>query len=129
MRDTWLFPLHTLALLDDLVFAMIGGGNTVGEADLRGVGGIGVGSTLSSSSRSVADYYILEYLENDDIVRGEKSTAVGLLLVWGIASALDVMGPTGSSSVPPPLPLWPLSEAARRERWSGPMTTPSPESK
>ena len=60
---------------------MIGGGNTVGEADLRGVGGIGVGSTLSSSSRSVADYYILEYLENDDIVRGEKSTAVGLLLV------------------------------------------------
>ena len=75
------------------------------------------------------DYYILEYLEADDVMREEKSTAVGLSLLCGIASTLDVMGPTGSSSVPPPLPLWPLSEAARRERWSGPMTTPSPESK
>ena len=86
--------------------------------------GIGVGSTHSSSSRSV---------ESDEIVREEKSTAVGLLLLLlcGMVGppALGVTGPTGSSSVPPPLPLWPLSEAARKERRSPAMTAPSPASK
>ena len=40
------------ALLDDLVFAMIGagGGNAVGGADSSGVGGTGIGSNHSSSS-------------------------------------------------------------------------------
>ena len=74
----------------------------MGGADLSGVGGICVGSTHSSSSRSV---------EADEIVRDEKSTAVGSLL--SVMVALGVTAPTGSSSVSPPLPLWPLSEAAR----------------
>ena len=89
-------------LPDDLVFAMIGGGNAVGGMDSRGVGGIGVGSTHSSSLRSI---------EADEIVRDEKSTAVGLLLCGMVAVALGVMGPTVSSSVPPLLPLWLLSGA------------------
>ena len=59
------------ALLDKLVFAIIGGGNAVGGADSSGVGGIGVGSTHSSSSRSV---------EVDEIVRDEKSTVANFLL-------------------------------------------------
>ena len=98
------FRFLLFVLLDDLVFAIMGGGNAVGGADSRGVGGIGVGSTHSSSSRSV---------EEDEIVRDEKSTAVSFLLLLllcgmvavGPAAALGVTGPTGSSSVPPPLPL------------------------
>jgi hypothetical protein len=113
--------LRLFALLDDLVFAIIGGGNA-GGAVSSGVGGIGVGSTHSSSSRSV---------ESDEIVR-EKSNAVSLVLCGRVLvlvfAALGVTGPTGSSSVPPPLPLWPLSEAGRKERRSG-MTAPSPASK
>ena len=50
---------------------MIGGGNAVGVADSSGIDGIGVGSTHSSSSRSV---------DVDEIVRDEKYAAVGLLL-------------------------------------------------
>ena len=83
----------------------------MGGTGSRGVGGIGVGSTHSSSSRSI---------EADEIVRDEKSTTVGLLLCGMVAVApavaLGVMGPTVSSSVPPLLPLWPLSKAARKER-------------
>ena len=96
------FRFLLFALLDDLVFAIIGSGNEVGGADSSGVGGIGVRSTHSSSSRSV---------EVDEIVRDEKSTADSFLLLLcgmvavGSAAALGVMGPTGSSSVPPPLPL------------------------
>jgi hypothetical protein len=65
----------------------------------------------SSSSRSV---------ESDDIVR-ENSTAVGLVLCGRmlVLAALSVTGPTGSSSVPPTLPLGPLSEAARKEKRPG----------
>ena len=106
-----------LALLDDLVLA-IGGGNT-GGAVSSGVASIGVGSTHSSSSRSA---------ESDEIVR-EKSTAVALREIVPpppiVGAELGVTGPTGSSSVPPP--LWPLSDAARKENWSP--TAPSPASK
>ena len=54
----------------------------------------------------------------------ENSTAAGLSLLCGTvavgpAAALGVMGPTGSTPVPPALPLWPLSEAARKEWRSG----------
>jgi hypothetical protein len=45
-----------------------------------------------------------------------------------VLAALGVTGPTGSSSVPPPLPFWPFPEAARKESRSG-MTAPSPASK
>ena len=65
----------------------------VGGADSRGVSGIGVASTHSSSSRSV---------KADEIVSDEKSIAAGLSLLCvtvavGPAAALGVMGPTGSS--------------------------------
>ena len=55
---------------------MIGGGSAVRRVDSSGVGGVGVGSTHSLSSRSV---------EADEIVRDdEKSTAIGLLCRrWG----------------------------------------------
>ena len=85
-------------------------GNAVGGADSSGVGGIGVGSTRSSLSRSA---------KSNEIVRDEKSTVVTLP---GAATALSVTGQTGSPSVP----LWPLSEIARKERRSGLLTVPSP---
>ena len=66
------FRFLLFVLLDDLVFAIIGGGNAVGGAESRGVGGIGVGSTHSSSSRST---------EVDEIVREEKSTVVSFFLL------------------------------------------------
>ena len=94
-----LLPRPALRLLDDLVFAMIEGGNPVGAADSRGVGGIGVGSIHSSSSGSVGV---------DGIVRDKTSTAVGLLcgmLAVGPGAWLGVTGSTGLSSVPPPPPL------------------------
>ena len=47
------FHFLLFALLDDLVFAMIGGWNVVGGADSSGVGGKDVGSTHSSWERSV----------------------------------------------------------------------------
>ena len=56
-----------LFALDNLVFAIIGGGKAVGGADSSGVGGIGVGSTHSSSSRS---------LEADEVVLDEKGRLV-----------------------------------------------------
>ena len=115
------FRLLHFALLDDLVFEIIGGGKAVGGAVSSSVGGIGVGSTHSSSSRS---------FEADEIVCDDKSTAVVLLLLCGMVAvgpaALGVTVPTGSSSVPPPLPLWPLSsEVARKERRSPARTAPS----
>ena len=65
------FRFLLFALLDDSVFAMIGGGSAVRRVDSSGVGGVGVGSTHSLSSRSV---------EADEIVRDdEKSTVIGLL--------------------------------------------------
>ena len=84
--------LH-FALLDDLVFEIIGGGKAVGGADSSGVGSIGVGSTHSSSSRSV---------EADGIVRDDKYTVVGLLLLCemvavGPAAALGVTDRRGRS--------------------------------
>ena len=63
-------------------------GNAVGGEDSRGVGGIGVGSTRSSLSRSA---------KSNEIVRDEKSTVVTLR---GAATALGVTGQTGSPSVP-----------------------------
>ena len=56
-----------LFALDNLVFAIIGGGTAVGGADSSGVGGIGVESTHSSSSRS---------LEADEVVLDEKGRLV-----------------------------------------------------
>ena len=110
--------LLLLALLDDLVLA-IGGGNT-GGAVSSGVAGVGVGSTHSSSSRSA---------ESDEIVC-EKSTAVALREIVPpppiVCAELGVTGPTGSSSVPPP--LWLLSDAARKESRSPMATSPASKS-
>ena len=87
-----------LALLDDFVLA-IGGGNT-------GRAGIGVGSTYSSSSKSA---------ESEEIGREKLTGAVLHEIVQPVivGASLGVKGPTGSSSVPPP--LWPFSDAARNE--------------
>jgi len=106
-----------LVLLDNLVL-VIGGGNAGGMV-LIGVAGIGIRSTHSSSSRPA---------ESDEIVR-EKSTVVALREIVLpppiVGTALGVMGPTGSSSVPPL--LWQLSDAERKESQS--LTAPSPASK
>ena len=84
------FRFLLFALLDGLVFAMMGSVKAIGGAGSSGAGGMGVGSTHSSSSRSV---------EADEIVRNEKSTAVGLLLcvmaTVGPAAALGVMDRRG----------------------------------
>ena len=60
------------ALLDDLVLAMIRGGNAVGGADSSVVGGMGVVSTRSSFSRSA---------ESDDIVVRDEESAWSLYYV------------------------------------------------
>ena len=52
-----------------------------------------------------------------------------MMVAVGQAAAPGVTGPTESSSVPPLLPLWLLSEAARQEMRLWPMTAPSPASK
>ena len=57
--------MRMCAWLDDLVFAMIRGGNALGGDDSSSMGGIGVGSTHSLSLRSV---------EADETLRDEKST-------------------------------------------------------
>lgn len=87
-----------------------------GGAGSSGVAGTGVRSAHFSSLRSA---------ESDDIMC-EKSTAVGLLLCGVGLPMLGVMGPKGSTLVPPQ--IWLLSEAASKKRWF-PMMTPSPGSK
>jgi hypothetical protein len=92
--------LRLLELLDDLVFAIGCGGHSCGAVSSR-VEGIGGGSTHSSSSRSA---------ESDKIVY-EKLTEInfhGMVLLDIVGAAPAITGPTGSSSVLPPLRL--LSE-------------------
>ncbi|KAF8269969.1 hypothetical protein EI94DRAFT_1798656 [Lactarius quietus] len=75
------FRFRLFVLLDDLLFAMIagGGGNAGGEGS-SSVGGIGVGSIHSSSSRSA---------ESDDIVREKfTSTAVAFCVLLGVVLLL-----------------------------------------
>ena len=60
MRGVYFFPFPTLRALDNLVFAMIGDENAIGGADSSGVGGMGVKSNHSLSSRSA---------ESDEIER------------------------------------------------------------
>jgi hypothetical protein len=73
---------------------MIGGGKAGGESS-SGVGGIGVGSTHTSSLRSV---------ESDEIVH-EKSTTVGLVLCgrvlvpWALRDRWVVFGAAAASTL------------------------------
>ena len=49
--------------------------------------------------------------------------------VGGAGGGAGCYGADGSSLVPPPPPIWPLLEAVRKDRRSGPMRAPLPESK
>ena len=81
------------------------------------VGGIGVGSTHSKSSRSV---------EAEEIVRDEKPIAISLL----VCDAGTGAGHYRIDGVVLGAAFWPLSQAARKERGgSGPMMAHSPASK
>ena len=88
-----------LALLDDFVLVtMRGGGGNADGAGSSGVAGIGVGSIHSSSSSSRS-------AKSDEIVRKNPTTVVVLCEIgWVVRAAvvLGVVGPTGSSPVPPP---------------------------
>ena len=70
------------------------------------VGGIGVGSTHSKSSRSV---------EAEEIVRDEKPIAISLLVCGAGAGA----GHYRIDGVVLGAAFWPLSQAARKERGGG----------
>ena len=104
MRDTWLYPFLPFALLDD------GRGWEWGRFEgRRWYRALGL-PTLRRRGPSK--------------LTSSCAIAIGVLLCGIVVvgpQALGVTGPTGSSSGPPPPPLWPFSEAAHKERRSGPM--------